>query len=81
MACFIGILEEFYQEVESHGKFPLFTLIKILRFCCAPSNLAVSCVFSIHRIQNVRTFYSYVFPILVFIESCIPNRPSTWNDS
>jgi hypothetical protein len=23
IACFIEILEEFYQEVESHGKFPL----------------------------------------------------------
>jgi hypothetical protein len=27
-------------------------------------NLAVLCAFSIHRIQDVRTFYSYVFLFL-----------------
>jgi hypothetical protein len=40
-------------------------------FSCDPSNtfklaLAVLCAFSIHRIQDVRAFYSYVFLLLRF---------------
>jgi hypothetical protein len=62
----------FTTEVEPHRKLPSCqSLIEFLCFFCNPSNtfkltLAVLCAFSIHRIQDVRTFYSYVFLLLRF---------------
>jgi len=43
MACFIGILEEFYQEAEPHGnwKGSFVSLIEFLCFFCAPSKRSI----------------------------------------